>query len=479
MEIKLYNTLTRQKEVFKPIKKGQVKMYTCGPTVYNFVHIGNLRAYVFSDILRRYLKFIGYNVKGVMNITDVDDKTIRDSQKQNVSLKEFTKKYEKAFIEDIKLMNIEIPEVLPKATKHIKEMVELVKKLLNKKIAYNAKDGIYFSIEKFKEYGKLSKIKKGELKVGASERVSNDEYDKENANDFALWKFYASDDGEVFWETEIGKGRPGWHIECSAMSMKYLGESFDIHMGGEDLIFPHHENEIAQSEAATGKKFVNYWLHNGWVLVNNKKMSKSLGNFYNLKDLEKKGYSPIELRYFYLTKNYRQRFNFSFEGMEASKNALERLKNIISELKDDKKENKKYLEEFEKAMNDDLNTPKALQVLWKLVRDENAKGKINTIKKIDGVLGLDLLKKEKVISINFSENIKLGDKVNVKVHSKKKKFIEFIGFKPTEELIQFVNERELARAKKDFKTADKIREKIKKLGYALDDTTEGVKVKKI
>jgi len=446
MELKLYNTLTRKKEIFKPIKKGYAGIYICGPTIYNYVHIGNLRAYIFGDILRRWLKFSNYNVKEVMNLTDVDDKTIRDSQKEKKSLREFTKKYEKGFLKDIKAMNIEMPEIMPKATEHIKEMVKIVKKLLDKGIAYKTADGIYFSIKKFKDYGKLSKIKIKKLKVGASERILKDEYDKKHVNDFVLWKFYTPDDGKVFWNTEIGKGRPGWHIECSAMSMKYLGKSFDIHGGGVDLIFPHHENEIAQSEAATGKKFVKYWLHNEWVLVDGKKMSKSLGNFYNLKDITSKKYSPLDLRYFYLTKNYRQKINFTWKHLNSSKKALQRLKNIISEIKNDKKENKKYLKDFKEMMDDDLNTPKALQVLWKLVRDKKAEGKINTIKKMDEVLGLDLLKREKVEI-------------------------------PTE-IKKLVKKREDARKKKNWKEADELREKINKLGYVVEDTKEGAVVKK-
>ncbi len=448
MVLKVYNTLGRKKEVFKPIKKGEVGMYVCGPTIYNYVHIGNLRAYIFADILKRYLKFKGFNVKEVMNLTDVDDKTIRDSQKSGKSLKEFTKVYEKAFLDDINAINVETPEVMPKATEHIEEMVAIVKKLLEKGIAYKAENGIYFSIKKFKDYGKLSKIKVKELKEGASDRVSKDEYDKESVNDFALWKFYDKKDGDVFWDTEIGKGRPGWHIECSAMSSKYLGERFDIHTGGVDLIFPHHENEIAQSEASSGKKpFVKYWIHNEWVLVDGKKMSKSLGNFYKLKDIINKGFSPMDLRYLYLTKNYREQINFTWENLEASKNALQRLKNIIAGLKDNKKINKNYLGEFEKAMDDDLNVPEALQVLWKLVRDENAEGKIQTIKEMDKIFGLKLLEKEKI--------------------------------KIPAEVSKLVKEREEARKNKDFKKSDELREKITKRGYQIEDTIKGSVVRKV
>jgi len=293
--IKFYNTLTRKKEIFKPLKDKKVGIYTCGLTVYDFAHIGNLRAYVFADILRKTLKANDFEIKEVMNITDVDDKTIKKSQEEKESLKEFTKKYEKAFIENFKEMNIEKSEVMPRATDNIKEMVSIIKELLKKRIAYKTNDGIYFSIKKFKDYGKLSGVKIKKLKTGASKRVSKDEYEKDSVNDFALWKFYDKKDGNVFWETEIGKGRPGWHIECSAMSMKYLGKQFDIHIGGVDLIFPHHENEIAQSEASFGKKpWVKYWLHNEWILVDGKKMSKSKKNFYKLEDITNKGYSPLD-----------------------------------------------------------------------------------------------------------------------------------------------------------------------------------------
>lgn len=453
MVLKLYNTLTRKKEVFKPIKKDFVGMYVCGPTIYNFVHIGNLRAYFFADVLRRYFEFSGYKIKEVMNLTDVDDKTIKGSQKANESLRKFTEKYEKAFLEDIKSMNVEKPEVMPRATEHIKEMVAIIKKLLDEGIAYKAEDGIYFSIKKFKGYGKLSGIDIKELKVGASERVEKDEYDKESANDFALWKFYDKEDGDVVWDTGIGKGRPGWHIECSAMSMKYLGENFDIHTGGVDLVFPHHENEIAQSEASTGKKFVNYWMHNEWLLVEGKKMSKSLGNFYTLRDIIEKNYSPMDLRYFYLSKNYRQPLNFTFGILESSKNSLERLKNIISNLDRGQKKNKKNIElaknEFAKIMDDDLNFTRALSYLWEILRDE----KLNDSEKYELALEFD-----KVFGL------KLGEEEKIKI---------------PEEVMEIVGEREEARKNREWKKSDELREKIKKLGFAIDDTKEGYKIRKL
>jgi cysteinyl-tRNA synthetase len=448
MEIKLYNTLSRKKEVFKSIEKGRAGLYFCGPTIYNYVHIGNLRAYVFSDILRRVLEFNGYTVNQVMNLTDVDDKTIRDSINHGISLRKFTETYEKAFKDDISEMNIKNPSIMPRATDHINKMIKIIKILLSKDIAYEAEDGIYFSIKKFPNYGKLSKIKKKELLAGGGKRVSSDEYDKESADDFALWKFYSPEDGDVFWEAPFGKGRPGWHIECSAMSSKYLGNHFDIHAGGVDLIFPHHENEIAQSEASIAKKpWVNYWLHNDYVLVEGKKMSKSLKNFYKLEDVKEKGFSPLDLRYFYLTKIYRQKINFTWGNLKSSQNSLKRLTKIISSLKDDGKENKKYTDEFTTAINDDLNTPNALQVLWKLVRDEKAEGKLKAIKKMDEVLGLDLLKQE---TIEIPLDVK-----------------------------KLVKERSDARKNKDWKKSDEIRERLKEKGFVVEDNEKGSLIKKI
>ena len=440
--LKLYNTLTRKKEVFKPIRKNEVGMYVCGPTVYNYVHIGNHRTNIFNDFVRRSLDFLGYNVKQVMNITDVDDKTIRDSKKEEIPLKKFTRKYEKLFFEDVASLNIKKPEKILRATESISEMVRLIEILLKKKYAYKASDGIYFSVDKFKGYGKLAQLKK--IKK-TKERISKDEYDKEDVQDFVLWKFWDEDDGEVFWNTKLGKGRPGWHIECSAMAMEELGDSFDIHTGGSDLIFPHHTNEIAQSEAATGKKFVKYWLHGG-MLTMKEKMSKSLGNVFYLKDLEKKGFSPLDYRYLTLTTHYRKPLEFSLKNLEAAKNSYKRLKNLISSFEDDKKLHKKYLKEFEKAIEDDLNMPHALQVLWKLVRDEKASGKIQTIKKMDEVFGLDLLKVEK---------IKIPDDVK-----------------------KLVKEREDARKKRDFKKADELRNKIKKKGFNVEDVGRKSVVKK-
>jgi len=464
MSLKLYNTLTRKKEEFKEIKKGYVNIYSCGPTVYNFAHIGNFRANIFADLIRRYIKYKGYKLTHVMNITDVDDKTIRDSKKENLSLKEFTEKYTKYFFDDLKTLNIEKVEVYPRATEHIKEMINLIKKLLEKGYAYKADDAIYYDIKKFKEYGKLSHLKISELKAGA--RVCQDEYDKEHVNDFALWKFWDKEDGDVFWETELGKGRPGWHIECSAMSMKYLGETFDIHTGGVDLIFPHHENEIAQSEAATGKKFVNYWLHNEHLLVDSKKMSKSLGNFYTLRDLLKKGYSPKSIRYVLMAAHYRQKMNFSFDGLEAADSAIKRLDEFMTNLNDFKGTNhnpkvaeiiEKTKNDFENAMDDDFNVSIALSAVFDFVKN------INTF-----LMNNEMSKEDAEKAIKFMRGF---DSVIGILKDEKKQEI-------SGEIKQLIEKRQEARKNNDYKLADKIRDKLKEKGIILKDTKDGIRWEK-
>ena len=461
MTLKLYNTLTRKKEVFKPLKGNLVGIYSCGPTVYDFAHIGNYRAYLATDILKRYLRHKGFKVKHVMNITDVDDKTIAASQREGISLSEYTERYTKAFFEDIKTLNIEEADVYPRATENIKEMAALIKKLVDKGYAYKTDNGsVYYDISKFKNYGKLSHTKIKELKVGA--RVSQDSYEKENAKDFALWKGYTAEDGDVSWETEIGKGRPGWHIECSAMSIKYMGETFDIHSGGVDLVFPHHENEIAQSEAATGKKFVNLWFHNEHLLVDNKKMAKSFGNFYTLRDLFIKGYEAKPVRYLLISSHYRQKLNFSFEGLEAAKNAIERLQNFILKLmeekgREDNKKIKKLIDDagkkFEEKMDDDLNISEALAVVFSFITDinkekiskKNADDILKLMKEFDSVLGIIDFKKENIPG----------------------------------EILQLVEERENARKNREWEKADKARKEIKEKGFIVEDTKEGPRIRKI
>jgi len=459
----LFNTLTRKKEKFKPLTDSEVKIYTCGPTVYDYAHIGNFRAFIFEDLLKRWLIYRGFKVTHVMNLTDIDDKTIKGSQKQGIPLNKFTEFYVEAFFEDIKKLNIQAADKYPKATEHIPEMVALIKTLMTKGVAYKGEDdSIYFSVNKFSEYGKLSKIKVGELKTGA--RVSQDEYAKEEARDFALWKAWTPEDGEVFWETELGKGRPGWHIECSAMSTKYLGATFDIHCGGIDNMFPHHENEIAQSEAATDKKFVNYWMHNEHLQVEGKKMAKRLGNFYTLRDLLSKGYDPIAIRYLLMSTHYRQQFNFTFEGLESAKNAVDRLRNFMRRLKETREQENqgkvtkfvdKLEEDFGNAMNDDLNIGIALAALFDFVREINnlldlnavskkeAKAIENTISKLDQVLGV----------IGKVENREtLPSEVEV-----------------------LVQKREEARKNKNWKEADAIRTQLKAMGIILEDTAQGVR----
>ncbi len=459
MTLKLFNTLIRKKEVFKPLNRNLVRIYSCGPTVYDFAHIGNCRAYLCIDILKRYLKYRGFKLKHVMNLTDVDDKTIAASQKEGISLKKYTQRYIKAFFEDIKELNIMQADIYPKATENIEEMAPLIKKLIDKGYAYKTKDGsVYYDISKFKDYGKLSRVKIKELKDGA--RVSQDSYDKKDVKDFALWKGYTKNDGDVFWETELGKGRPSWHIECSAMSIKYLGETLDIHAGGVDLIFPHHENEIAQSEAATGKKFVNLWFHNGHLLVDNKKMTKSLANFYTLRDLFIKGYETKPIRYLLLSTHYRQKLNFTFKSLGAAKNSVERLQNFVFKMIDQKgKEDnpkikeliKKAKNDFEEKMNDDLNISGALAVIFGFINKVNKKkiskndadDVLKLMKKFDSILCVMEFKKEKIPG----------------------------------NILQLAGERETARKNKDWKKADEIREKIKEKGYAIDDTKEGPLVK--
>ncbi|NGX26412.1 MAG: Cysteine--tRNA ligase, partial [Chlamydiae bacterium] len=372
--MKLYNTETRQKEKIVPLEDNKIRMYTCGPTVYNFAHIGNFRTYIFEDLLRRTLKYFGFALTQVMNITDIDDKTLAGAIHENKTLKEYTKLYEEAFFKDLQTLNIEKVEHYPFATDFVPQMIEIIQGLKDKGIAYRGGDGsIYFSIGKFPSYGRLSHLNLEDLKAGASERVGTDEYDKENVADFVLWKAYdPKRDGQIFWESPFGKGRPGWHIECSAMAMDLLGKTIDIHVGGVDNIFPHHENEIAQSEAFSGKPFVKHWLHSEHLLVDHKKMSKSLGNFYTLRDLLEKGYTGPEVRYLLLTAHYRMQLNFTMEGLDAARSSLERLSDFALRLqkvegRDDSDIDSiltKTRESFQTALADDLNISPALAALF-------------------------------------------------------------------------------------------------------------------
>ena len=447
MALKFKNSFTRVKEEFKPIQPDKVQMYTCGPTVYNYAHIGNFRAYIFEDLLRRYLQYKGYAVTQVMNLTDIDDKTIRDSRDQGLALKDFTARYIKAFFDDIDTLGIERAEQYPAATDHIPEMVALIQKLVERGAAYESGGNYYFRIASFPNYGKLANLDMEGLKPGA--RVASDEYEKDSVSDFALWKAWDEADGDVYWETEIGKGRPGWHIECSAMSMKYLGETFDLHTGGVDNMFPHHENEIAQSEAATGKKFVNFWLHNEFLTVDDGKMSKSLGNLFTLEDLERKSVDPLAFRYFCLNSNYRSKLNFTFEALKNAANSLEKLREIFQSLPDGGEVSVEAVEKFSEALADDLNSPKALAATWEVARNSkiSAENKKATLTKFDEVLGLNLEKEKETVKLN-AEQKKLFDK------------------------------RAAARTKKDFKTSDEIREKLEKMGFEIEDAKNGEQILK-
>lgn len=453
MALSFYNSLTKKIEPFVPLDTAgnHVGLYTCGPTVYNYAHIGNFRAYIFGDTVKRALLHCNYDVNHVMNLTDVDDKTIRDSQINGKSLEEFTQFYADAFKKDCALLNILPPTHYTRAVEHIDDMVSLIETLIEKGFAYKSDDGsVYFDVRKDAKYGQLSSIAISEKKNNAAGRIVADEYDKESAEDFALWKAWDENDGGVFWETSLGKGRPGWHIECSAMSMKYLGESFDIHTGGIDLVFPHHENEIAQSECATGKPFVKYWLHNEWVMVDGKKMSKSAGNFHTLNSLVEAGFNPLAFRLWVLSGHYRTQMNFTLEALSASEVALKRLQSKFISLRNETGSvEDNYLTRFNACISDDLNTPKALAVVWEIMKDDSIPDgvKKETLLAFDAVLGLGL-------STYKSEPI-------------------------PEEILELMRRREQARKDKDFSVSDKLRQEIHELGYEIHDTENGPTIVKI
>jgi cysteinyl-tRNA synthetase len=469
LELKLYNTESRQLEKIIPLEDRIIRMYTCGPTVYNFAHIGNFRTYVFEDLLRRTLKLFGFKVIQAMNLTDVDDKTIKGALENKVSLSEFTSPYIKAFFEDLQTLNIERVEFYPPATDYIPEMIKIIQGLLEKGIAYQGADGsIYYSVARFPSYGRLSHLHLNELKHGASERIALDEYEKESIADFVLWKIYDPQrDGQIYWESPFGKGRPGWHIECSAMAMKLLGESIDIHVGGVDNIFPHHENEIAQSEAFSCKHFVRYWLHSEHLLVDHKKMSKKLGNFYTLRDLLQKGYTGPQIRYMLLQTHYRTQLNFTFAGLDAAKSTLERLSDFILRLKEisgDQKENtvgpliRKTLYLFKHALGDDLNISQALSALFDMVREVNTlcnQNKIGKEQATDILYFLDHI--DAVLGV-----------------------LPLASFEPRlpKELEEALEKRQKARAEKRWKEADEWRDFILARGYLIEDTLSGARLKK-
>lgn len=467
MPLKFYNTMNRRVEEFKPVIPGKVGLYTCGPTVYNYAHIGNFRAYMFEDLLRRTLKYCGYEVNQVMNLTDVDDKTIRDSRAAGKELNAFTQTYKEAFFADLEILKIEPAEQYPAATDHIKEMIELVKTLVDKGYAYVADDKcVYFSIAKFEKYGALAHIDQENMRSGV--RIKNDEYAKDSASDFALWKAWDEDDGDVRWDSPWGPGRPGWHIECSAMSMKYLGKTFDIHTGGIDNMFPHHEDEIAQSEAANECKFVNYWLHCAHLIVNGEKMSKSAGNFFTLRDLLDKGYTGREIRWELLSAHYRQPLNFTFQGLTDAKSALQRVDDCIAKLKETAESGvdgesvdeiiTKAEDKFRSGIEDDLNISGALAGLFDLIRDVNRMLATEKLGAEGAEKILDLLRK--FDTVLGCLNVDAASDVPVDIQ-------------------HMADARQQARKDRDFAKADELRDKLKDLGWVIEDTPKGPRVKKI
>lgn len=463
MPLQFFNTLTRRKEVFVPIEPGYVGMYTCGPTVYNFAHIGNFRAYIFEDLLRRYLQYKGYRVTQIMNLTDIDDKTIKGSMEKKITLDEYTALYKKAFFQDIDALGIERAEMYPEATTHIDEMVQIVLRLKERGLAYGVEGNYYFPIAKFPSYGKLAHLDMSGLKAGA--RVASDEYEKESVSDFALWKAWDEKDGNVFWETALGKGRPGWHLECSAMSMKYLGETFDIHTGGVDNIFPHHENEIAQSEGATGKPFVKFWLHCEHLMVEGRRMAKSLGNYYTLRDILDKGYSPLAIRYLLMATHYRQQLNFTFDGLDAARNALERYHDFIANLSDvvattDGGEADRLIEGatsgFEAALDDDLNISGALGVVFDFIRDINRLKAEGRLSKNEAARVLETVNRfDRVLGFQKKAEASLDSEIEAKIAA-----------------------RNAARKAKNFAESDRIRDELLGMGIILEDSPAGTKWKR-
>ena len=460
----VFNSLTRRVEELKPIADNTIRLYTCGPTVYNFAHIGNFRAYTFEDILRRVIQFNGMKVKQVMNLTDVDDKTIRGANAQGVALRDYTQTYKDAFFADLKKLNVQPAEIYPAATDHVPEMIALVQKLMEKGVAYQSEDkSVYFKVREFPGYGKLAHIDFDNQRTGL--RCADDEYDKENVGDFALWKAWEESDGPVGWDSPWGRGRPGWHIECSAMSMKYLGETFDLHTGGIDNLFPHHENEIAQAEAATGKEFVKTWMHCAHLKVNGEKMSKSLGNFFTLRDLIEKGWSGREIRYVLINAHYRSGLNFAFSALEDARKSLARIDACVEkveQLKSREVENPgldvpewatKCLEDFTAAVNDDLNIPKAFSSLFELVRLTNANTAsqpldfsvarlLNVFKRMDEVLGV----------VFFGKVAKAEVPADIQA---------------------MLDERAAARKAKNWAESDRLRDAIAAAGWLVKDSKEG------
>jgi cysteinyl-tRNA synthetase len=466
-----YNTLTRQKEPFIPQTAGEVRMYTCGPTVYDFAHIGNFRTFVFQDILRRFLRQHGFRLNQVMNLTDVDDRIIQNAAAAGVSIREYTDKFAQAFFEDMRALGLEMPEKILRATENIEPMVALIERLTAKTYTYPSDGSIYFRIAKFPAYGKLSRIDMSGIQAGA--RVETDRYEKADARDFALWK--APKPGEHFWETRIGPGRPGWHIECSAMAMAALGETIDIHTGGVDLAFPHHENEIAQSEAATGKPFARYWLHAEHLLVEGEKMSKSLGNFFTLRDLFAKGQKPSAIRLLLGSVPYRRQFNFTQDSLQQAASSVERLRTFAARLREGKfpagsnramaERAARAAQEFDDGLSDDLNTAQALAAIFDLVRDVNIAADRGEFHQGDGpAVQATLEKFDQIFAVltdDDAEKLRASGVASV---------VDQI---PDAEVERLVAERQAARKRREFREADRLRQSLADRGIILEDTRDG------
>jgi cysteinyl-tRNA synthetase len=464
-DVRLFNTLSRQQEVFRPLKQGEVRMYCCGPTVYNYIHIGNLRTFLWGDVLRRYLEWKGYRVTQVMNFTDVDDRIIEHARNKAVDLDTYTAPYIEAFFHDIDTLRIRRADIYPRATRHIEDMVELVQKLEQRGHTYLSDGSIYFKIATFPEYGKLSQVQAAE--TSEFSRIDTDNYDKENARDFVLWK--ARKEEEPFWDTPIGPGRPGWHLECSAMSIRYLGTTFDIHTGAVDLIFPHHENEIAQSEGATGQRFVNFWIHGEHLIVEERKMSKSAGNFFTLKDLLDQGYSPLQIRFALLSVPHRTKLNFTIKSLEDARNALERLELFILRMKELASEKrpgadrgvsttgrmliKNFLHQFEAFMDDDLNTAGALGGLFTMIREANTAADEKALHPEDGRAMVEAIGKVDPVLDILPRDAEMLDS----------------------EIERLIEARNLARARRDFAESDRLRDELLRRGIILEDTVAGTR----
>ena len=470
-EILFHNTLTGRTEPFVPLVPDEVKIYTCGPTVYDFAHIGNFRTFVFQDVLRRFLRARGFRINQVMNLTDVDDRIIERAAAAAIGIREYTEKYIQAFLDDRRALNLEPPEHIVRATDHIPDMVRLIQILAEKGFTYTSEGSIYFRIAKFPDYGKLSRIDMSGIQAGT--RVDVDRYDKADARDFALWK--APKPGEHFWETPIGPGRPGWHIECSAMAMKYLGQTLDIHSGGVDLTFPHHENEIAQSEAATGKQFVRYWLHSEHLLVDHEKMSKSVGNIATLRELFAQGAKPSTVRFLLASVPYRRQLNFTAESLQGAASSVERLRNFVARLRAERfppgasegmaARIAKASEDFDAALADDLNTAQALAAIFDLVRDANTAMDRGEFRQGGAAPVLGALERFDAIFAVLTDD----DAAKLRALG-----IGAAGAVVTEaEIEALVAERQSARKRRDFQASDRIRNELSERGIILEDTRDG------